>query len=580
MLLVSAQNKIILKTILITGLLLMVGALSPLTVFAKTCEEDFLNASPAGEVPTTDSGQISNCQSISSRTGTAVTDLSCNVKIYNYTVKFCDAGTQSVSTATGEIILYVEGNYWGVRNDTTNKSFTGSGQKSNVSTGVNIKVGDYYHVLYGESTGYLGNGWRSYNGTDRGFFTNSINDATARGYTIIAKQFWADDETSSRFDSHDFDDVAIVVAVKKNECKDSDINLSSVPSSLSHLMLGSNISLTRTGTTSLADYKLYTNDVSVSGAFGCNLSSLDGTAQTKTVDCTIDKKPAYPNTTVTWTHKWCNTETGNCLGKKICSKTLTIDVDPYGAYMRTDLGNSYIKGDTTIPKFPIDPLSQRFSTFNFSTNGTSSPFGHSWLSFKNYLLLNYSDSNGREDFYNYIKNLIGVLAKTTTKPSSQTLSNSNYASFVSNYDVIEVNGNLTLSSATCSTKTIFFVTGDLIVDSNFDINGDNACLFIVDGETRVNPNVSLFKAFVITDDFSSGLSANQLKLIGGLIVQSGNTFNRNINLLVTNASSIQKTVPSEIISYEGARYIKLLGSLLNEPTRLSIREIQYSGNTF
>jgi hypothetical protein len=143
--------------------------------------------------------------------------------------------------------------------------------------------------------------------------------------------------------------------------------------------------------------------------------------------------------------------------------------------------------------------------------------------------------------------------------------------------VVFVDGNLTLENASCNSKTIFFVSGNLIVNTNFNINGNNACLFIVKQDTNIKPDVSYLKAFVITNGFASQFGIKQLILKGGLIVQSTNEFSRNVNAEVTYTNMVQKTVPSEVLTYEGARYIKLLGNLLSEPTPLSIREIQYTG---
>jgi hypothetical protein len=381
------------------------------------------------------------------------------------------------------------------------------------------------------------------------------------------------------------------------ECQTTDITLSSNPSNLTSLVLGVNLSvnLIRTGPAISSYYVMLPNTLTLadtqtpSSAFNCGTwAPLQLRSSPASVTCSVDSMPPFtePRTPVTWTHSWCNTDNGSCTGKKTCSVTLPIKIDPYYAYLQTDLGNTHISGNLTMPGFPIRPLSEeKLAAYNYSTNGTTIPMSAipTWLSTKNYLLFNYSDANvyhnssGVSAIYEYVKSRLSVAAKTVSKTADLILTNTNYSEVTNNYDTVDITGNLTLSSASCNSKTIFFVSGNLIINSNFDTNGDNSCLFVVKGSTSVGPSVSSIEAFIITDGFISQLSPTQLILTGGLIIQGTNTFNRNINIEHTVVGDIVKTTPSELFIYEGARYIKLIGFLLYDSTSYNIKEIQYSG---
>ena len=572
-------------------MLILASALFSQKAFAKTCEEDYLKDNPGGTVPTTNPALQSNCTSITSRSGLAVHLISynnCSSPPTWYTVEYCRRGTPFITYATGEVILYSQDLFYRIENS-RGDGYQGFGKISGVATGVMVNAGESMYFWVGEYNQKDALGWRAY--IDQGdptmqvFFNMALADAASKGYTVISLQTWADQETPSVYDSHDFDDESALIAIKKSiiDCNNSDVVLSSNPSNVSPLTLGvnNNVTLTRTGTVPLLKYVMNSNSVNTVNAFGCTWSQLQGRDAIKQVTCTVDRKPPYPETAVTWTHTWCNTNNASCNPAidKICSASLVLNINPYGPYLKTDLGTSYIKGNLDLPRFPLSPLStQSFSKYIYSTKGLNTPLADSWLSEKNYRLTNYDDINGRPDFYEYIKSNIVMSAKTVTKPGDVSLSDLNYPGIVGSNDVVIVEGNLTLSSANCNSKTIFFVAGNLYIDTNFDTSGNNACLFVVAGGTLVRPVVSLVKAFVITNSFTSEESTIQLVLNGGLIVQTANTFSRNYNRDITEASVLtvlRKTTPSELFNYEGARYLKLLGFLLNGSATMTIRETQY-----
>ena len=254
---------------------------------------------------------------------------------------------------------------------------------------------------------------------------------------------------------------------------------------------------------------------------------------------------------------------------------LAVEPDMAGPYLQTIDGNVYIRGKLEMNKFPVNKTPvQKFSSFNYATNqvgGVSAtlPSVSTWLSTKNYLLFSYDDinSNLTFDFSNSVKSRVDSSAISTSINSDLVLTSANYDATVGAFQVVNINGSLTFNSGSCNSKTIFFIENNLRFNANFPVIGDNACLFVVKGTTTIAPTVSSVNAYIITKNFTSEESATQLNIKGGVIAQTNATFKRDISDIVEN-------VPSEIITYEGSRYIKTFGALLNEPTIMSIRETQ------
>jgi hypothetical protein len=542
------------------------------------------------------------------------------------TLTYCPPGYGATAKATGylwvysEKAVYVNGFYFGASKGT--------------NTGIYVTAGQSLSVTMAEGLFTSSPGWM-YDGTN--IYAATI---AARGQILSSAQAWADNGTSLNYDTYDFNDARVALAIKSatvacgesctstsqcttnnscilnrcqidvpegysrsgfcsllQKCLPTDIDLSSNPNDLypfinntSPLILGVNtsVNLARTGPTSFANYTMVSNELSYNSAFKCTWDSLNSKSKNASVKCDVDAIP--PNgEQVIWTHKWCNSDNNTlCTTGNTCSKSLNIQIDPYGAYLKTDLGITYIKGALTLPRFPVSATpEQKFSKYNYSSSGpnsTSVPIGTTWLSTKDYLLFNYYDENSfynsnESAIYEYVKSRLSIDAKTTTIGQDTTLSDSNYNNIVGINDVVFITGNLTLTSAMCNSKTAFFISGNLTFNSNFDTTGNNACLFVVKGKTIVSPSVSKIRAFIISNGFTSAQGATKLTLTGGLITQGINAFNRNINIANTTRVSIDKETPSELFIYEGARYIKLLGFLLYDSTDLSIKEIQYSGKS-
>jgi len=298
-------------------------------------------------------------------------------------------------------------------------------------------------------------------------------------------------------------------------------------------------------------------------------------SQIENLGYTILIKEAYSDACTGWVDSWDFDDMG--LG-------LAIRPDTYGPYLQTISGNSFIKGKLNMIKYPVNYSPKiYFSTYNYSTAENSeisasipTNIVSNWLSAKKYLLINYNDSNGRDDYFDYLKSLVGVGAKVYANNSNLTLPDSGFDSYLANNDVININGDLTINNGfVCKNKNIYFVSNNLIINTNINLEGnDSACLFIVKNDTYVSGLVRRVNSFIITKRFTTDTSNVRFDLIGGLITRSNNFF-RNIYLNITPNRNIPPE-PSEILNYEGARYIKLFGNLLYEPTKVSIREIQYT----
>jgi len=130
----------------------------------------------------------------------------------------------------------------------------------------------------------------------------------------------------------------------------------------------------------------------------------------------------------------------------------------------------------------------------------------------------------------------------------------------------------------CTRDSIFLIEGDLTLYPDFVNDGDSACMFIVKGTTYIRENgdqednQDIVDAFIITTNFVSDKehSDDQLIINGGLIIGNNANFLRNINY--NSTLTLHPYTPSELIKYEGARYISKFNKILKVPTTLTIKE--------
>lgn len=522
-------------------------------------------------------------------------------KAYNsQLISFCNKGSTITATSAGELIIY------GFKSENVNNDgylsikvngktkYSGTLKNFPVSTGINLQVQDQIEIIAASYSYSVGPGWRVF--TD----PNLLNQANAAGDLPLIGQTWSDSITTSIYDSYDFNDISILPAIRRTtSCTDLTVTLN-VENDLEKILLSETAKL-RISISSNPQNLTYQ---SISNSFintvinsGCNPSILN-----TTYDCQVLNKGDTGNpTSATWrnVYKVCN--------GSVCSSNCTIEktfnIFPYPGIMNTNNGNVYI-GKPSLDANPAALLKQtrfvnyfnasnkllRVSTFNFgvATQNLSShiPSSAEMLSKQNYILEKYKDSNHYENVYNRFASKIRSNYQTqniVTYNNNTTLTLADFQRFnVENIQLVDVlgNSNLTIpSDITCNSKTIFLVEGDLIITPNFETEGDNACLFLAKGKVTILSNSGdskddLIQAFIISDELTSASSNQKLTIFGGVISRS-TIFDKNVNLNVLNMNNIQKTVSSETINYEGARYIKHFGEILSNPFLLSIREKQY-----
>lgn len=290
----------------------------------------------------------------------------------------------------------------------------------------------------------------------------------------------------------------------------------------------------------------------------------------------------------------------------------TVAATYYPGFLKTEKGDLYVGGPFSSPnysidqmKYPVAPPIINLSTYTFSTNqalnSISAPVpavcssNPTICSFKSYLLMNYNDNNHLvplgTTWYAKFKDQLNqnpTITKDTTSYNSPTwFSGSGF--YDTSKTLINITGDLTIKrGAICSGKNIFLISGDLTIDPDFTYLDDNACLFIVNQNTTINNSINgvrqqdTVQAFIITNTISTPNQNddNWLLIKGGVITTNApvytvnkNSWGRNVNL--NAAHNVFPYQPSEILEYEGARYINFFTNSLGSPSQLSIREIQY-----
>ncbi len=291
-------------------------------------------------------------------------------------------------------------------------------------------------------------------------------------------------------------------------------------------------------------------------------------------------------TTGAWTHNYYRTIPSCPAIKTFCAKPFTPGVlvsNPSG-YMITRMGDVYTKGNVEQLKFQT---TASFSTKTFSSSTTSHSLptdcsvGSGVCSSSNYLLLGYSDKN-TEINPTWQAILKSTLEQDETIASTIKKFNSagpyTYdAALAQNFGVLIYDGDLTVSAGSkCQKKNIIIVDGNLNIEPSFTLLDNNAaCLFIVRdrvniGAGLVSPiNMDTINAFIIASNITTTKDNKEaLTLKGGLILTA--TTGQNIF-----ARNVEGNLPSEIIEYEGARYINAFRDILKSPSTVSIKDSSY-----
>ena len=621
-----SKNNLLLIFIPVFSLLLM--SVTLITVHAG-CEDGYYNASPGGINPTSDTSLPSNCESpnwINNQRAVNLRNGRCS-PVERVTYSYCRQGTASIATASGRVIIYSPPGAYELRfrNVDTGASFTirRGNLASPINTDINIQAGQRFVFTLGGRDFEDGTGWRQLDSNvPNTFRTNAIAHAAANGNTIISEQYWADDftcrnssepsEGCSLYDSYDFDDQMVIIAVVNPapSCSTSNVSLNVVPVR-NILYLGENATFSIT-TNNRSIYRFVNNTYEVTGmnapAFRivnpnngvvCNPEIPNGLNSYSAV-CKIQNRVWF-NTSFQSPVKWIhNYQVCNGTACNSCSVERTFTVNPYPGFMRTDKGGtSFVGRSINQLAFPSIVNNQFFTRDLFLTrSGNINTFTPNTLLNLSSIskATNYNDiNNSTDDWFTWYKssifnkkelNLIDGLGNTIINQSLLDGYDNSYRNSPLIVDVANITGDATITDTSgrvyCKRPTIFLVQGTLNIDTQFLIpnNTDTACMFIVGGtvNVRTRNNFDEIHSFIITGNYNSMIRGTSI-LKGGLVLQGNSqnlTLSKNVNAEVVDANNINPTTPSEYITYDGARYIKFFGKYLKNPFQVSIREIQYT----
>jgi hypothetical protein len=567
--------------------------------------------------PTTDTSQMNNCTALTDLYGYGVAwhsplpsgnpfvPVTAN---YGLRFQYCANGTPIVSTASGEIIVYGMSNYLRVSANGQTFSLHPAIANDVHATGIEVSSGDQIRISLGEYGYSDGPGWRAYdpNNTKSGlrtFVEDVRNRAAASGYTIISEQTWSDantvPSTGSYYDTYDFEDMAVIIAIGNTTptCADASVTLN-VTNNLSNILLSESASF-QVSPENIGMYSFVGNRYEInSSAFqavnsSCQPRYLSGGG---TVDCNIINKGngAKPSQ-IKWTHIYRNCNGGKCSPN--CEVSTDFNVWPYPGLIRTDLGDVYIGNPSNTINPQVNQIRYQnyfqtnnnlyFSRFTFATELTNliqhRPSEANILSNKNQILLGYQDYNHYQNYYDRFASRIqqdNNISRVETINNNTLLTSIDFDRYANNsIQLVDVKNESNIEIAAgvvCKSKTVFLISGNLTINPNIDLNGDNGCLFIVNKDTYINKTSGndQINAFFLTDRFITAETDGMLTIKGGVIAINSN-FNKNHNLYTSLAANINRSAASETIIYEGARYIKHFSGYLPDPFFLSLKEIQY-----
>jgi hypothetical protein len=276
--------------------------------------------------------------------------------------------------------------------------------------------------------------------------------------------------------------------------------------------------------------------------------------------------------------------------------------EPPKGFLETQKGFSYIGGNNNQPDFST---LRSFSTNVFASKnaiGTQVPSCAGTLcSSLRYLTFDYADANTLATgltWYSYLKNpLLNNVDLNKIERTSTSYSAVSPSLLSDKTNLVVVNGDFS-ATGQCSKTNVFLISGNLTITPNFTVaaNPKDACLFIVGGTTRVlqsasptivcaslttnnSANVPSLRdsvdAFIITKNFTTDASSRQLLIKGGLVTDTFIGGAKGLNRNVNTQNCRYPNLASERIDYEGARYVKNFGNVLNEPMFISVFEGQY-----
>ena len=546
--------------------------------------------------PSSDPNANNNCVSLSSHTNYGVENVGTfggyplTAVTANYGLRFyyCAQNTQITANRGGEVVIYSKTGYIRVLNPAGAVVWQAyaPAEGTGFLTGMTLTAGQRFTVNTGEYNYTDGIGWRRYNNESNflTFFTNARNNATANGYIIISEQYWADALTQSKYDSYDFNDLAIVVAIKPPAvpptCDENRVTLNSwaVDEPSGYLYLSERVGLAVNQGLNPALYRNPSNSFSPAIGFTEGVCS---PSQNSSRVCTINNKVNAGTVTVRWTHNWQNCLVANPAVCSSCSTYRDFTVLPYPGALTTTGGTLYVRNqinEIRLNRFPGLSLA-KYTLGSALAKSTAVPQEDAFLSSTGKFLFSYNDANTSTNFYDELapdlRTQENITIKRAYSGTTVYLDQLAFDTFAADgVQLVDVTGSLSLTGITCKSKTIFLVSVNLVINPNFFVNANNGCLFVVRGSTTITEPVAgtnyVVNAFVITNSLTTSYGTGNLTLKGGFITNSS-YFYRNINRNKTLASGIVRNA-SESIIYEGARYYYHFKKYLSSPINVEIKE--------
>ncbi len=165
-----------------------------------------------------------------------------------------------------------------------------------------------------------------------------------------------------------------------------------------------------------------------------------------------------------------------------------------------------------------------------------------------------------------LKNLATQQGRSYDEYQSLTTDKTTVTSLQTSSGVYQINGDFSATNSgmnggfkTNNIKQIYFIDGDLTIESNVDVNNSSAIMFIVSGDVRIDKTVTLIESAIQADgnmqtahNLSEGEPSSTLVLNG---VFSANKFEFQRTLQGTNNSSD----PSEEFHFEPKFLVDLKG---------------------
>jgi hypothetical protein len=271
-----------------------------------------------------------------------------------------------------------------------------------------------------------------------------------------------------------------------------------------------------------------------------------------------------------------------------CVKTSVFGIQDPPGYLITHGGDVYLKNGINMPSYEkwgyatqcVGTNRNRcLSEFLWAANTNSS-------NCKNCSKKNYSKQGSYQDqnlsYINYNDILAMTLDKASKLPNVSVIKNVSSDSFSSTTQrIVVMNNDLTIGQGTantlCDTPTIYFIPGDLNINPDFILKDssslsskDKGCVFIIKGDLNISGgnnkgtnNYDLIHGFFILTENTSTVNIPQngyelLRIVGGLVMRD-----ININTIMRKTMPVgSDLLPTEVIEYEGQRYLNLFGDIL------------------